>query len=65
MPPVLGLKPWRKKLENQLERKFVKKDGGAIRIRTGDLLHAMQARYQLRYSPQKLVFSWTVVFWKI
>ena len=27
------------------------KDGGATGIRTPDLLHAMQARYQLRYSP--------------
>ena len=29
----------------------MKGDGGAIEIRTRDLLHAMQARYQLRYSP--------------
>ena len=26
-------------------------DGGANESRTRDLLHAMQARYQLRYSP--------------
>ena len=31
--------------------------GGAIEIRTRDLLHAMQARYQLRYSPTQLNFS--------
>ncbi len=30
-----------------------KANGGAIEIRTRDLLHAMQARYQLRYSPTR------------
>ena len=30
-----------------------KGNGGATGSRTPDLLHAMQARYQLRYSPHK------------
>ena len=35
-------------------KKFEKSDGGATGSRTPDLLHAMQARYQLRYSPNDL-----------
>jgi hypothetical protein len=42
-------------------KKFEKGDGGANESRTRDLLHAMQARYQLRYSPKtknaSLLFS--------
>ena len=36
---------------NLLKNLFLKKSGGANEIRTRDLLHAMQTRYQLRYSP--------------
>lgn len=35
------------------------KAGGANESRTRDLLHAMQARYQLRYSPSLRNFIFT------
>jgi hypothetical protein len=34
-------------------REFSSEIGGAKRSRTADLLHAMQALYQLSYSPTK------------
>ena len=48
---------YQQKLQNLLKnrrlkvKKFKKNDGGAKGIRTPDLLHAMQAHYQLCYSP--------------
>ena len=34
-----------------MDGKLVRFNGGGKRVRTADILHAMQARYQLSYTP--------------